>query len=138
MRCTVSYRVEFESSYLLESELHSHRYRLEVTVDGPQRLNDHGAVIDFKTLANHVKSVYYDKQFIYGNSQTAEELCVVDLLRRIGVPLHYIDDSLSVENFCIDIATRLQARLDQYDPGVRLIDVKLRETNDSFASWTRS
>lgn len=138
MACTVSYRVEFESSYLLEGELHSHRYRLEVTVDGPQRLYDHGAVIDFKTLANHVKHVYYDKQFIYGNHQTNEELGVVNLLHQIGVSVYHIDNSLSVENFCIDIATRLQARLDQYDPGVRLIEVKLRETNDSFASWTRS
>ena len=48
MNSTVSFRTEFESCYVQNEELHAHRYRIEVTVDGPQRYVDFGQIIDYK------------------------------------------------------------------------------------------
>lgn len=135
MIATVSYRTEFESSYLQTNELHSHRYRLEVTVDGPQRFEDHGRVIEFKQLAQYVKQISYDKQYLFGLNQTDNERSVMEAMRLAGVNIHLFTKELSVEMFAADIAERLQLILNTACPGVRVVEVKLRETNDSFATW---
>lgn len=138
MKATVTYRTEFEASYLQNSELHSHRYRVEVTVDGPQRHQDKGKVIEFKHLAQYVNQVVYDKYFLYGTDILPAERAVIDALKEAGVRCWPCTFPLSVENFCIDIADRLQIFLNKFEPGVRVSEVKLRETNDSFATWTVS
>ncbi len=136
MSTTVSYRTEFESSYIQECELHSHRYRLEVTVDGPQRLKDHGRVIEFKDLARLVNQVTFDKMFLYSTKQSAQEKKVMEAINALGIPVYAFTCELSVESFCFKIARNLQSLLDEFEPGVRVIEVKLRETNDSFATWS--
>lgn len=136
MSATVSYRTEFESSYFQNLELHSHRYRVEVTVTGPQRQEDRGKVIEFKRLAHYVSEVVYDKSFLIGTDSLPEERFVVDAMREIGVKYTGFSFPLSVENFCIDIANKLQKLFDRYEPGVQIYEVKLRETNDSYATWT--
>lgn len=136
MGATVSYRTEFEASYLQNCELHSHRYRVEVTVDGPQRHENKGKVIEFKHLADYVNQVCYDGYFLYGTDVLPAERPVIDALNNAKVKTWPCSFPLSVENFCIDIADRLQLLLNRFDPGVRVLEVKLRETNDSFATWT--
>lgn len=135
MSATVSYRTEFECSYIQEMELHSHRYRLEVTVDGPQRLEDFGRVIDFKTLARYVRQVTYDKCFLYSSNSSDLVRRVMEAVEACEVPVKSFVSDLSVEYFCSDIAQNLQGLLNKHEPGVRVIEVKLRETNDSFATW---
>lgn len=138
MAATVSYRTEFEASYLQNCELHSHRYRIEVTVSGPQRQEDKGKVIEFSHLAMYVKQVIYDKSFIFGTDVLPEERPVIDALRAAGVKCWPCTFSLSVENFCTDIADRLQIIFNNFEPGVFVQEVKLRETNDSYATWVAS
>ena len=96
MGATVSYRTEFESSYLQNFELHSHRYRVEVTVDGPQRHQNKGKVIEFSHLAQYVNEVVYDKYFIYGTDILPDERPVVDALKAANVKCWPCAFSLSV------------------------------------------
>lgn len=136
MNSTVSYRYEFESCYVQNSELNAHRYRVEVTVDGPQRYVDHGQIIDYRVLANYVKEVCPNNIFLIGTDSTDDEFKVADALKKCGVPISYRSHRLTIENFCESIATELQDILNRHEPGVRVTEVKLRETNDSFATWT--
>lgn len=138
MGATVSYRTEFESSYLQNCQLHSHRYRVEVTVDGPQRHENKGKVIEFSHLAQYVNQICYGGYFLYGTDILPMERLVIDALKAADVHVWGLPFSLSVENFCIDIADRLQILLNKFEPGVRVLEVKLRETSDSFATWTVS
>lgn len=136
MSTTVSYRTEFESCYIQRGELHAHRYRLEVTVDGPQRLEDYGRVIDFQKLASFVNRIKFDKTYLYSTHQTFQEKTLTDAMKGLEIPVLAFPGELSVEAFCAKIAEDLQDVLDQHTPGVRVIEVKLRETNDSFATWS--
>ena len=96
MNSTVSYRTEFESCYVQDEELHAHRYRIEVTVDGPQRYVDFGQMI-MRILKEQISHGAW-----FGRSINVR--------------------SMQVHG--------------DHEPGVRVIEVKLRETNDSFATWS--
>lgn len=137
MAATVSYRTEFECSYFQNLELHSHRYRIEVTVDGEQRRENNGKIIEFKYLAQLVNQVVFDKFFVFGTDVLPDERKVIDVMRSVGIKTWGCAYPLSVENFCKDIADRLQIVLTQSFPGVSVLEIKLRETNDSFATWSR-
>ena len=137
MSATVSYRTEFECSYLQNLELHSHRYRIEVTVDGEQRSEDRGKIIEFSLLARMVKQIVFDGFFLFGTDVLPDERVVIDAMRQVGVKTWPCAYPLSVENFCSDIASRLQILLNIEATGVSVKEIKLRETNDSFATWTR-
>lgn len=136
MNATVSYRCEFESCYVQNSQLNAHRYRLEVTVDSPQRYFDHGLIIDYRTLAQYVKAVCPDNHFLIGTDSTEAEVALADSMRLCGVAVSDRPHKLSIESFCESLADELQDTLNRHEPGVRVIEVKLRETNDSFATWT--
>ena len=136
MSATVSYRYEFEAAYVQNKQLNAHRYRIEVTVDGPQRYMDHSQIIDYRTLAEYVRSVCPNNQFLLGSDSTLSERELADCMRKCGVSVSNRSHPLTIESFCESIANELQDILDRHDPGVRAIEIKLRETNDSFATWT--
>lgn len=135
MNATVSYRCEFEACYIQESELHAHRYRVEVTVDGPQRYQDYKQVIDYRTLAKFVHDVCPDKKYMVGANSTEEEFAVADAMKACGVAITYRPHPLTIESLCESLADELQDTLYRNEPGVRVVEIKLRETNDSFATW---
>lgn len=135
MSATVSYRCEFESCYIQNSELHAHRYKLEVTVDGPSRYKNEGQVIDYKVLAKHVKSICPDKSFLIGTDSAQEEIAVAECMKVCGVPVTIRSHKLTIESLCESLACELQDLLNRHEPCVRVIEVKLRETNDSLATW---
>ena len=136
MNATVSYRCEFESCYVQFGELHAHRYRIEVTVDGPQRYQDFGQVIDYRDLARYVKEICPNGQFLVGTDSTKSEQHVADSLEACGVPISHRSHRLSIESLCESLSNELQDILNRHEPGVRVTEVKLRETNDSFATWS--
>ena len=135
MSIEVTQRVEFECCYIANHELNAHRYKFEATVKGPQREHDFGTVIDFRNLRNHMQSVVWDKKFLYNkyDRDTIVKKVVSDLPDEF---LAETDVDLSAENICKLLVSRLQKVLDFQDPGVTVISAKLRETSDSFASWS--
>lgn len=136
MAATVSYRCEFEACYIQDSELHAHRYKIEVTVDSPEMYKNMGQVIDYRALAELVKSVCPDKHFLIGTDSAQEEIAVAECMKTCGVPVNYRSHRLTIESFCESMACELQDLLNRHHPCVRVIEIKLRETNDSLATWT--
>lgn len=135
MNAIVSYRCEFESCYIQNSELHAHRYKLEVSVDSPERYKNYGKVIDYKVLAKHVRSICPDGSFLIGSDSTDQEKLVAECIKTCGVNVTYRPHVLTIESLCESLACELQDILNRHEPCVRVIEVKLRETNDSFATW---
>lgn len=135
MSATLSYRTEFESCYIQDSELHAHRYKIEVTVDGERRYHTTGQIIDYKELATYVKSICPDKTFLTGMDSTPSEQAVAVCMKACSVPVMERPHQLTIESFCESLARELQDLLDRHAFGVRVVEVKLRETNDSYATW---
>ena len=138
---TVSYRTEFESCYVQSGELHAHRYRVEITVDGPQRYEDTGRVIEFADLSRYLKEAVPDKKFLHHVSGELDDTSrnendLAASMQKCGVDVVLFDDIISVELLCTWIRDRVQFILDFERPGVRVIEVKLRETTESFATWS--
>lgn len=136
MRATVSCRAEFESAYIRDNELNAHRYKVEVSVDGQDLYNETGQVIDYRTLLNYVKSIVPDRCYLVSSSSNQHELEAASAIRDCGVPVHTVPYYLSIERICQGLADELQDVLSRHYPGVRVTEVKLRETNDCFATWS--
>ena len=151
-RVEVTQRDEFECSYIFEDiekgyELHSHRYRIEVTVSAPQRQLDFGMVIEFRKFKNLLKKVLPDGKFLYKSARESEDsyCCkdpgirtVVEALEHLGIEIEAVTCDLTAESLCEFLANSIQRELNVHEPGVRVDNVKLRENNDSFASWSRT
>lgn len=137
MPSTVSYKTEFEAAYIQDEELHAHRYRFEVTVCGPQRSEDHGFVIDYRTLGKYVNHISLQGCFLASESSENSSIAVIaNLIEQTGVTVHWFVPKISIEMLCEYLATKLQQLLDRNEPGIRVIEAKLRETNDAFATYT--
>ena len=57
-------------------------------------------------------------------------------MKAYGIGVWLFDEPISVELLCTSIRDRVQCILDAEQPGVRVIEVKLRETTESFATWS--
>lgn len=140
----VSVKHEFECSYLVRLpgtsryELNSHRYRVEVSVVGPQRYADYGYIIDFNKLKNYVSSKVPDKSFIINSADMniSEFKDIVKNLTILGVPIVSKDigeaDTISAEHILDMIVKDVQVCLDTYEPGIYVANAVLRE-NSQFA-----
>lgn len=134
---TLSYRTEFEAAYVQGTELHAHRYKIEVTIGGPQHLADHGKILDYKILAAYVNSVCPHNTYLVSESATDAENEIAAVLRKLNVDVLTCPYPLSIEYMCEGIASELQDILYRHEPGLVVLEVKLRETNDSYATWTK-
>lgn len=135
-KATVSCRTEFESAYIRDGELNAHRYRIEVTVDGDGPYNQSGQVIDYRSLLKYVKTVVPDKCYLVSTTSTQFEQEAASAIRNCGVIVHTVPYYLSIERICQGIADELQDILNRHEYGVRVVEVKLRETADCFATWS--
>ena len=136
MNMEVTKRLEFECCYVYRKEIHAHRYKLEVTVQGPQRFGDYGVVISFDNLLKYMKQVVPDKSFIY-DTKEASGTYIGLAFQDYGYKAIGFDMSISAENICNYLALSLQDILDVKEPGIQIIDLKLREDSNSFVSWKR-
>ena len=136
----VTQRVEFECCYLSEGKyVEPHRYRVEATVESPQHYADHGVVLNFAEFKKYILSVVPDHAFVFnaGASSSQAELEVGYKFVDYKLKTVEVDFPISAETLCNYIATNLQDVFNMKEPGVVLVDLKLRENNDSFVSWTR-
>ena len=131
----VTQSCEFECCYLIDKSLNAHRYRLEVTVEGPQREEDYGYVMEFSKLHNYIKSVVPDGMFIFDTSSSNVGRDVAFILGQRGIPVKGLPFALCAESICNYISTSLQSILDHKEPGVNIVVSKLRENSTSYVSW---
>lgn len=137
MNIVVSQRSSFECAYLVNDNkdyiLNSHNYKVEVSVEGPQQLEDHGFVIEFKTLKKLLDKCLPDHTFLYDKSDTNQELLKLDF-ESIYVPVLGLS-KVCAESIVKYIGENLQESLYKLYPGIIIQELKLRETADSFVVW---
>lgn len=139
MSVTVSYKTEFELAYVQDRELQAHRYKVEVTVDSLAGVRSDGEVIDYKILADHLKSILPRDGIMVNSNPTDPERAIASAFIQYGVRVYQLDNErISVENLCQYISTALQSQLNRFENGIRVIQVNLRETADAYATWRRS
>lgn len=144
---TVTQRSSFEACYLMKVEpsasvqMHSHNYKVEVTVSGNQQMTDNGFIIEFSRLKHLLDSVLPDhKLILYPSYNTT----IYDINKKFeyftqGLSIVFnLDKEPTAENLITYIVSKLQDKLDTQYPGVTIVNAKLRETNDSFAEWTKA
>lgn len=136
MNMEVTKRIEFECCYIHENDIEAHRCKLEVTVEGPQRFNDFGRVISYEELTRYMRNVVPDRSFLYWNMDVASSR-VGAAFMDAGCRVQEYNFPISAENLCKYLADALQELLDTFEPGIRIIDLKLREDNNSYVSWRR-
>ena len=141
----VTQRDDFECSYIMRMEsdglqLHSHHYKVEVSVSGNQRIEDNGVILEFNQFKNLLRSVLPDHMFLFNadrKTNCPEEENIQSVLIQNGLPVKKIYFSPSAENLVNYIVVCLQNKFDQDCPGVTIVDAKLRESTDSFAQWSK-
>lgn len=136
---TVSQRIEFDCSYLVKSidsaqySLQGCRYLVEATVRN-KYATESGVVIEFRKLRSYLSACVPDHTFLYHHSSSVASQ-VASTLSQIGVLVKSYAVPICAENICENIAFQLQALLDEYSPGVIVVEVKLRENSDSVATY---
>jgi len=124
---TITRIFEFEAAHSLSAHkekcqrLHGHSYQLQVTVTGPMKRgprSDRGMIMDFSDLKKLVQREIISK---------------VDHV--------YLNESLvlypTAENLVGWIASVLSKALESYSSDLILVKVRLYETSDSYAEWSK-
>lgn len=117
--------------------VHGHSYKLSVTVKGtpiddPTHVKN-GMVIDFSDLKKIVKEEIvfpFDHATVLNTTTPHKELA--DEMENRGNKILRVNYQPTSEMMVIDFAHKIQARLPQQ---IRLVKLKLRETETSFAEW---
>lgn len=137
----VTQRSDFECAYLVDTTEHfpvmsAHHYRIEATVTG---VSDNGIIIEFSNFKHLIDSVLPNNCFIYNNTLViGPEWELAKCMKKLNInPIGY-PFMISAENLVNHLAASIQTQLDKLHPGVILENVKLRETNNSYTSWSRN
>ena len=117
--------------------VHGHSYKLAVTVKG-QPINDptnvkHGMVIDFSDLKKIVREeivLPFDHATVLNGNSPHKELA--EEMKQRGHKVMLVNYQPTSEMMVIDFAEKIKARLPE---NIRLVALKLRETETSFAEW---
>lgn len=136
MSLTVSHRSEFESGYIQDHALQMHRYMVEITVDNPEKYEQGQVAIDYRDLARYFARIGFDGAVLINGNPTPAEKKIADAMVEYGIRVAQLpNEAISVEGICERIAIHMQYLLSQNEPGVRVLEVKLRETKDAYATW---
>lgn len=136
MNMEVTKRIEFECCYIYNQQLEAHNCKLEVTVEGPQRFNDSGRVMSYENLSWYMKQVVPHKAFLYWDKDL-DGISVGQAFAKVGCRVESYAFPISAENLCKCFADSLQDLFDEKEPGIRILDMKFREDNNSFVSWKK-
>ena len=146
----VTRHVEFETAHLLEgyngrcSRLHGHSYALEITVCGEATKSDavayrnsqeFGFCMDFKALDQILNDVVPDHLFVANEQNLVPgklENDIVEVLKKHNCAYELMPCAPSAENMVDWIVRNVQDRLPK---GLAVVEAKLWETADSYASW---
>jgi 6-pyruvoyltetrahydropterin/6-carboxytetrahydropterin synthase len=141
----VTKRFHFEMAHTLYKydglcrNIHGHSYYLEVTISGePRNEPGHpkdGMVIDFSDLKNVVKTQVINR---FDHALMVSRLVPdkqQELLRQTTERIIVVDFQPTSENIVVYISEILQQHL---PVGVNLFNIRLYETETSFAEWIAS
>lgn len=140
----ISQRDEFECAYILkikesdEPIFNCHHYRIEVSVSGQKPFADDGIIIEFSDLKKLIRAMLPDHQFVYCKNGPIQEQSIAAAFVEFGVSVKGYEFAPSAENLVKYFAEVLQLKLNSKFPGVLVEEVKLRETANSFSTWSRN
>ena len=133
---------EFEVAHLLPGynggcgNLHGHTYKIEVTVEGPQNSNYFDMVMDFSNLKQAIKANVPDHRFIYKiGDKIGEE--IAEVLSKNNIEYVGYSFQTTAENMVSWFARTINFYIqhDQHNEDVEVVEVKLWETTNSYATW---
>ncbi len=129
----VTQRIEFECCYITNNVLNAHRYRLEASAASTYDA-ENGASLYFQDFKQAIADAVPDGTYIYNSADSINSTAVkvASLLDSAYIPVVGYPFMITAESLCDQIAADIQHNLPQY----RLVEVKLRETADSFVTWT--
>lgn len=133
---------EFEVAHVLPEypgpcgNLHGHTYKIEVTVEGPQKEKEWGMVIDFNVLKSIIKEVVPDHRFVYNSKNPSPlETEIVSVLDKYGCKIVGYPFATTAENMSQYFAQQINNKLKDYE--VEVVEIKLWETTNSFAHFIK-
>ena len=134
---------EFETAHLLPGynggcgRLHGHTYKIEVTVEGPQK-EPFGMVMDFKDLKKAIKEVIPDHKFVYYSEDEISK-DIADVLKKHNIECQVYPFMTTAENmapyFAEVINDYIHNELGYKD--VNVVEVNLWETTNSHATYKK-
>lgn len=143
---SVTQKCEFECMYFFLDDqgyvrLNPRRYRLEVTVDSPDRSRQNGYVLAFADLHRYmVKCVPHD-EFVY-NANTTTLTRFNEKFKQIiastPIKVFEMQQPVCAETLLTAIIQKLQHTLNSTEPGVVVTDAKLYENSNSYVSYKAS
>ena len=148
-RVSVTRHVEFEAAHMLTGydglcqNLHGHSYKLEVTISCPKHdrnNNPFNFVIDFSKVNKMLKEYVPDHSFIVNvNNKNSAEYEVYKILDSYNYRIMTMSKAPSAENMVEVFAKDIQILLEKEFPDIECTvdSIKLWETRDSYATWTR-
>lgn len=136
---TLSQRASFSCCYIMEGVLNAHDYKVEATIQSSNENADDSFILDFDKFKSLLKSILPDRAFLTSmipneNSKLETQLC--NTLRCMYIPVIQYSVEICTETICAQLARMLQFELDRSGTNTKVIEFKLRETNDSYATWT--
>lgn len=136
LKMEVTKRAEFSCCYIQDNRIEAHHCKVEVTVVGPQRFEDFGRVISYETLQFYLSNILPNHTFLY-NESDKPSVQVAKAFQKAKCSTKSCDFEISAENLCKHFAEKLQEILDRREPGVTIVNLKLREDNNSYVSWSK-
>ena len=136
MDIEVTKRIEFSCCYIQNHQIESHHCKLEVTVSGPQRFHDFGRIITYEDLQRLLRKIVPDKTFLFSLTDELGSQ-VADAFVSAGCKTKSYDFDISAENLCKHFAETLQEILNLVEPGIIIHNMKFREDNNSYVSWSK-
>ena len=129
-------RSHFECCYLMLEQgyrvLHAYDYKVEVTVRSMDK-----SLLLFKDLKQIIDSCIPHNSFLYFNSDTTGR-SIGEYLHQLGISSKSYNCQINAENLVDSIAYDIKKSIDNVynrtHVDVELLEVKLRETADSFVS----
>ena len=115
-----------------------HTYKIEVTVTGPQK-DPWGMIMDFGDLKKAIKENVPDHKFVYCIEGDDLSKDISDVLKKHNIdhlPVTYMTTAENMVGYYAEmIDTYIKDELGYKD--VDVIEVKLWETSNSFATWKK-
>jgi len=139
---------EFEMAHILPGyrggcgNIHGHSYKIEVTVTAPQS-DFFGMLMDFKDLKKAINACVPDHRIVLSHLATTEGTVEADIkkvLDKWGLCYEVYPNYTTAENMCSFLGLLIEQYIHNemnYGNEVQVTKVKLWETTNSYATWTK-
>lgn len=137
---TLSQRASFSCCYIMDGVLNPHDYKVEATIQSSDAEDTRDVILDFDRFKTLLKSVLPNRAFLTSdivkvNVQLENDLC--NTLKCMRIPVVKYSFEICTETLCAALAQALQAELTRGRTHTEVIEFKLRESNDAYATWTK-